>query len=38
MTEKQYLTNVSDFAEVQAERQIPMKMQDWIERLDAFWM
>jgi hypothetical protein len=25
-----------DFAEIQAERQIPMKMQDWAKRLDAF--
>lgn len=25
-----------DYAENQAERQIPMKMRDWIERLDAF--
>jgi hypothetical protein len=25
-----------DFAELQAQRQIPMKMKDWIQRLDAF--
>jgi len=25
-----------DFAENQAARQIPMKMEDWIKRLDAF--
>ena len=25
-----------DFAELQASRQIPMKMADWISRLDAF--
>jgi hypothetical protein len=25
-----------DFAENQAERQIPMTMQDWVEKLDAF--
>jgi hypothetical protein len=25
-----------DFAELQASRQIPMKMADWITRLDAF--
>lgn len=25
-----------DFAELQAERQIPMKMTDWVTRLDAF--
>ena len=25
-----------DFAERQAERQIPMKMADWVTRLDAF--
>ena len=25
-----------DYAENQAERQIPMKMKDWIEKLDAF--
>jgi hypothetical protein len=25
-----------DFAELQAERQIPMKMVDWVTRLDAF--
>ena len=25
-----------DFAELQAERQIPMKMADWVTRLDAF--
>ena len=30
------VTMYLDFAELQAERQIPMKMQDWIERLDAF--
>jgi hypothetical protein len=25
-----------DYAENQAARQIPMKMQDWIQKLDAF--
>ena len=25
-----------DFAELQAERQVPMKMADWVSRLDAF--
>ena len=30
------VTMYLDYAEVQAERQIPMKMQDWVERLDAF--
>jgi hypothetical protein len=25
-----------DFAEIQASKQIPMKMEDWIKRLDAF--
>ncbi len=25
-----------DYAELQAERQIPMKMTDWVEKLDAF--
>jgi len=25
-----------DFAELQASRQIPMKMADWVTRLDAF--
>ena len=25
-----------DFAELQAERQVPMKMEDWVSRLDAF--
>ena len=30
------VTMYLDYAELQAERQIPMKMQDWIERLDAF--
>jgi hypothetical protein len=25
-----------DFAELQAERQVPMNMQDWVSRLDAF--
>lgn len=30
------VTMYLDFAELQAERQIPMKMQDWAERLDAF--
>ena len=25
-----------DYAELQASRQIPMKMADWIQRLDAF--
>lgn len=30
------VTMYLDFAELQAERQIPMKMSDWIKRLDAF--
>ncbi|HDZ12888.1 MAG TPA: cell filamentation protein Fic [Bacteroidetes bacterium] len=30
------VTMYLDYAELQAERQIPMKMQDWAERLDAF--
>jgi hypothetical protein len=30
------MTVYLDFAELQAERQIPMKMQEWAERLDAF--
>lgn len=30
------VTMYLDFAELQAERQIPMKMSDWISRLDAF--
>jgi hypothetical protein len=30
------VTMYLDFAELQAERQIPMKMADWIKRLDAF--
>lgn len=30
------LNYVIDFAELQAERQIPMKMADWLSRLDAF--
>lgn len=30
------VTMYLDFAELQAERQIPMKMADWIIRLDAF--
>lgn len=30
------VTMYLDFAELQAERQIPMKMADWITRLDAF--
>ena len=25
-----------DYAELQATRQVPMKMQDWIQKLDAF--
>ncbi len=25
-----------DFAELQAQRQVPMRMEDWVERLDAF--
>lgn len=25
-----------DYAELQAERHIPMKMKDWVARLDAF--
>lgn len=28
--------NVLDFAELQASRQIQMKMTDWVSRLDAF--
>lgn len=30
------VTMYLDFAELQAERQVPMKMTDWIARLDAF--
>ena len=30
------VTMYLDFAELQAERQIPMKMTDWTSRLDAF--
>lgn len=30
------VTMYLDFAELQAERQIPMKMSDWVTRLDAF--
>ena len=30
------VTMYLDFAELQAERQIPMKMSDWVVRLDAF--
>lgn len=30
------VTMYLDFAELQAERQIPMKMEDWAKRLDAF--
>lgn len=30
------VTMYLDYAENQAARQIPMKMQDWVERLDAF--
>lgn len=30
------VTMYLDFAELQAERQIPMKMADWVNRLDAF--
>jgi hypothetical protein len=30
------VTMYLDFAELQASRQIPMKMADWITRLDAF--
>lgn len=30
------VTMYLDFAELQAERQIPMKMADWVTRLDAF--
>ena len=30
------VTMYLDFAELQAERQIPMKMTDWVSRLDAF--
>ena len=30
------VTMYLDFAELQAERQIPIKMQEWAERLDAF--
>ena len=26
-----------DYAELQAERQIPMSMEDWAKRLDGFW-
>lgn len=30
------VTMYLDYAELQAERQIPMKMTDWVKRLDAF--
>ena len=30
------VTMYLDFAELQAERQIPMKMADWVTKLDAF--
>jgi hypothetical protein len=30
------VTMYLDFAELQAERQIPMKMADWVQKLDAF--
>lgn len=30
------VTMYLDFAELQAERQIPMKMKDWIDKLDGF--
>lgn len=30
------VTMYLDFAELQAERQVPMKMTDWVARLDAF--
>jgi hypothetical protein len=30
------VTMYLDFAELQAERQVPMKMKDWVARLDAF--
>lgn len=30
------VTMYLDFAELQAERQVPMKMSDWVSRLDAF--
>ncbi len=30
------VTMYLDFAELQAERQVPMKMADWVTRLDAF--
>jgi hypothetical protein len=30
------VTMFLDYAENQAERQIPMKMQDWVKKLDAF--
>lgn len=30
------VTMYLDFAEVQAEREIPMKMKDWVDKLDAF--
>lgn len=26
-----------DYAELQAERRIPMSMEDWAKRLDGFW-
>ena len=26
-----------DYAELQAERKIPMSMEDWAKRLDGFW-
>jgi hypothetical protein len=30
------VTMYLDFAELQAERQVPMKMKNWVEKLDAF--
>ena len=30
------VTMYLDYADLQAERQIPMRMQDWVEKLDAF--
>ncbi len=30
------VTMYLDFAELQAERQNPMRMKDWVERLDSF--
>lgn len=40
-TEMTYLERIVslylDYAELQAERKIPMSMEDWARRLDGFW-